>query len=566
MGKSTYESFRGLLRGAICTKKQAVFAKDAGISPEHLNRMLNANEINRPSKQTLMKIAAVASNGITYDDFVKALDKEDPDYHEETVEEMKLAEARDDFKMSFEEKADKCFEFVKESIDKIMSRNNAQVVSDLNDVMEEVVDEYKLKCETIWDMKNVMFSYDIGPAREYFGYIYDDVTHWASVILSLAEGVDIAESTIIMYFSYVPKANILVMQHMSMALKDIIELYGYPISGLEFWQKKGLSEEDAMAAVSSEDYEFKLSNSITKSAAARFFSWLNNPGKNRKVETIRGFGFAVTEIPKNFARFVTTHKDSVLNAYKTNTSEYELVKRGLEDLIEQNASNEAFAEVLNQYHSKMSEAKGWQEAISRVMRLETGFSFFNYTHQDPDDNFPEISTDDYVMIDEDERIKLGIHETTLIAVTCKYAKQLGLEYFGDYEFKYVFIDDWPENRRKKRFKINYEDGMAVSEDADTKLHDYVSLKDTIPEDENVNWVSVDDRLPEQAGMYWVLLKDGREYQMFYLASKKHWIAKHVEWSSFVSAWDSASAITDIKEDEAQQWIDDYDKDWNDDVK
>ena len=55
-----------MLRGAICTRTQAQFANEAGISAEHLNRMLNADTISRPTKKTLMKIAAAAKNGITY--------------------------------------------------------------------------------------------------------------------------------------------------------------------------------------------------------------------------------------------------------------------------------------------------------------------------------------------------------------------------------------------------------------------------------------------------------------------------------------------------------------------
>ena len=80
MAKAKFDSFRGLLRGAICDVTQAEFAAESGISAEHLNRMLNSREINRPSATTLHKIAAVARNGITFQDLKNSLDREDPDY------------------------------------------------------------------------------------------------------------------------------------------------------------------------------------------------------------------------------------------------------------------------------------------------------------------------------------------------------------------------------------------------------------------------------------------------------------------------------------------------------
>ena len=85
MAKNEYACFRCILRTAIGTETQAKFAAIADITPEHLNRMLNAPKINRPSKSTLKKIASVARNGITLRDLESALNKDDPDYHEETV-------------------------------------------------------------------------------------------------------------------------------------------------------------------------------------------------------------------------------------------------------------------------------------------------------------------------------------------------------------------------------------------------------------------------------------------------------------------------------------------------
>ena len=63
--KAEYKEFRTLLRKAIGDNPQAVFARKAGISAQHLNRMLNNAEIHKPSIDTLRKIAGAAEDGVT---------------------------------------------------------------------------------------------------------------------------------------------------------------------------------------------------------------------------------------------------------------------------------------------------------------------------------------------------------------------------------------------------------------------------------------------------------------------------------------------------------------------
>lgn len=55
--KAEYREFRELLRGGIGSRTQKAFAEEAGISAEHLSRMLNHQTIFRPSIATLRKLA-----------------------------------------------------------------------------------------------------------------------------------------------------------------------------------------------------------------------------------------------------------------------------------------------------------------------------------------------------------------------------------------------------------------------------------------------------------------------------------------------------------------------------
>ena len=57
--KAAYPEFRDLLRKACVGRTKKEFAEAIGITPEHLSRLLNAEEINRPSKHTLESILKV---------------------------------------------------------------------------------------------------------------------------------------------------------------------------------------------------------------------------------------------------------------------------------------------------------------------------------------------------------------------------------------------------------------------------------------------------------------------------------------------------------------------------
>lgn len=79
-----FTEFRELLRNAIGPNRtQSEFAKDAGLTPQYLNRLLNSDNIGCPTKTTLMKISGASFGGIPLAKFMKACGYSDAD------EEMK---------------------------------------------------------------------------------------------------------------------------------------------------------------------------------------------------------------------------------------------------------------------------------------------------------------------------------------------------------------------------------------------------------------------------------------------------------------------------------------------
>ena len=525
MAKARYELFRGVLRGAICNTSQAKFAKMSGISPEHLNRMLNAKEINRPSATTLGKIANVAKNGITLQDLTDALDKEDPDYHEETIADLKYKEAVEDFKPEFEELADECFRSLKNSVANVIKSKN-WACTDLNDFMASVESAYN-KCRVYpYDI-----SYDISVPREYFGHMHDDVTHWVSVLVDIIDGRDIAETEIIIYFSYLPKADMMVIQYADMTGEAIVDLYGFPTDKIDYYRELGYEEEDIMDNILKEPYIVSIKRpaktKFDKAAAERMLRLIFADDEDLEEYVVEGFGFEITDdIPSNFGNFCKLHKKAILASYKKNMAEYIDINEKLDKLIESDADNKEYAELFSNYIDLVSTASSWKAVISSVMYRETGYEFELQKADEPTDKLPNLSTEDVVMLSDDYSFRSAVTDDTLINIVAKYARQLGLTYFGDIEFHKFIHKSWKGKLRKFKVNYNHEEEYDLDDVSD--------------------WRLISDEEPSATGMYWVKLKDGREMKVLFIKKedKGHWVAFHKEWSDMILAWDMASVVTE----------------------
>ena len=70
--KKAYLEFRNLLRKCIGNKSQKDFAKESGISIEHLNRMLNNETISQPAVKTLIKIYEASKSAVSYKELLES--------------------------------------------------------------------------------------------------------------------------------------------------------------------------------------------------------------------------------------------------------------------------------------------------------------------------------------------------------------------------------------------------------------------------------------------------------------------------------------------------------------
>lgn len=541
MPKSNYEQFRALLRVAIGSVMQAEFAKKANISAEHLNRMLNAKEIHRPSMQTLISIAENASNGVTLQDMIDALDNADPNHMpaniDDVVRDIANEEAARDFAPSFDEIANDVFSAVKQCVSAAFDKSKVCCVSDLNDFMIRVVDNYNhIK------KHNIDIFYDIEIERQYFGHIYDDVTHYAVVNLNIINNYSIANSNIVLYLSHLPKSDDIIIQHANMEMDHIIELYGFPRFLMKKYEKQGMDEEEAMQAIHALPYfaDTRQLRSRTPGGEKRLLAYIfkedTDPVTYKEV-VVYGFGFHIDDVPEKFNKFVENHKMSILEEFRHSKDIYVEMNKQIQALIDKNADSRDFADLFENYYNDAYGEEGWRAIISAVMRRETSFAFTLHSEA-ADENviqaLPNLSKGHAILVSETFFISRHISYHTVTSVVYRYAAELGLMFFGDIEFH-----DWDviEVRKPRVFRVKSE--------IDDYADDYYQV-----EPENCMLEYGDETHPSESGLYNVVLKDGRDMRMMYIPQEGAglWILNHKCWNDMVQYYDATGPIVARKED------------------
>ena len=528
-----YTSFRGTLRGAICTTPLAEFSYMSKIEPKTLNRMLNAKRIERPDEETLRKIATVAKNGITYKDLEHALNEDDPKFRVRPVSKEKHQEAVGGFHQKFEEIADECLMTLKSSVEDTIKEWRNRICTDLNDFMADVESSYSKRD---WHKKGM--TYEMSLPKKYYGRLHDDVTHWVYVSVDITNLLETAKTQIIIYLFRTPEGEEKIL-HADMSSRAIIDLFGYPPKRMDHYLQLGNTQEEALKRVEEEPYVMEID--LVKSNPYRPLS------KNTTVEEqvlysifgegiehfrekeedyeeriIEGFGFEINGIPSGFGNFCNCHKNTILDAYEPD--EMIKLRAALEKLAKNGADNRAYAELFGFDDDLFS----WKRIIAHVMEAETGFQFNLIESFAPMCHLPNLSRNDCIMLDRIGISKSGVNDVTLVEVVAKFTKQLGVECFGDIEFHTV---------RNKRL-----DGRRVF-----RNKKILKFEDDEHDEDDVDWIFIDlFGEPEKTGMYHVLLKDGREMDMLFLkrdgGEKNHWIRRHKEWSDMVAAWDATGPV------------------------
>ena len=523
MSKQNFETFRGLLRGAICFRPQAQFAREAGISPEHLNRMLNADVIHRPSKVTLHKIAAVAKNGITYQLLKDALDKDDPNPSEPDSSPTAPP-------LSFPDAA----QMAMAALSNVIKAQPYPIIANsLAEHMDALMSAVAHKSPIL-----PKISYDLGVVRPYPGQKDCFATNYVCVDLSMADDYYTATSNMLLYLIELPSRSgdiKYVVRDASCAVSDIMELFGMPPAALAAHENESKdSGEGALDQAMNDPFyldiqkaeRFKevFNGSTGESPERRLLNAIFGENQTRIPVVTDGTGFALKETPPNLAGFFLSHRDALLSPYLSEPENYNKIVNAM-DSLDKTKELQPFLDELDEINysdDNIENDFGWPAAIAVIMSEETGFPFlYKKKSEDPSGKFPWLSKDSVIILSNNAAERDGIQREAILMVTCRYVRELGLKRFGDI----IFANIQSIFSKRRSYVIN-----NVSTDND-ETEDIGKRKD---EDYSVRFE--DNPYPEKEGLYAVKLKDGRRMSLVFLSKLHVWIRNHKEWSDLIDSY------------------------------
>lgn len=534
MAKQEFRRFRELLNRAIGDWTQAKFAVEAHISPEHLNRMLNARTINRPSKSTLHKIATHAQNGVVYKMLEDALNAEDENYKtrttEEILQEAKIKEAQRDFQTPFEEQADTTFRHLNEYIE---NDENHYHVNELTEYMAGITaNVHRLH------PNNLKISYQIDEPHENI-HKYHDSDMYASVTITVAGLFKSAMSDLVIYFDKV--SNHCLVKKASMALVDIMNLFGMPPFVLDEFEKDGV--ENALEQACSLPYYCHViepDENYSKEGVKNVLALIMGE-KTEYPETIPGIGFELKEIPEAFKDFVSDHLYQVLEPWDDDPETYGNMVHDIPGLLNDSEKLAKYFDDMEYLDVETLET-GWQAVISTVMSAETGLPFEFHKNTVPEETknhkdyaYP-LSPYPVILMRKSELNHTFVRHKTLLNTICRFAKMLGLERFGNLMFHHIKIDNYITN---DMYVVKYDEANT-----DRQLPNYDGIARSDEE-----FLDFPEHKPDKTGIYWIMLKDGRDMTAMYIPGHNAWVKFHREWSDMIKSYHPVPVKTNDDENE-----------------
>lgn len=511
-----FQTFRGLLRGAICDTTQAQFANESGISAEHLSRMLNQETINRPTKNTLNKIAAVARNGITYQMLFNALEEEDPTIPAKTTTTQQL---------TFEEHANETMR----QLNKMLEKWLFPYIDYQNNEMETILSALHKSYP-----KHLPISYELEPARPYIGSKHKDIRYYINVRLSMADHAQTAKSQLIIYYSMLSDKRII--QNISTKVLDINDLYGLPPAALDYAKTKTHGEETEETLNIAYDLDYYLDFQEIQRFKEHYTS---QTAKNTEEQllhkifgeettypiSLEGVGFVLPEIPKHFTSFVKQHQNEILKEYEEEPDLQKELKTLLENHPNEDSpeNNRKLAKLFDNFNETLgytdgnSWENGWPAAIANTMSENTSWRFeYQPAKEDPTGRNLDRSEHPCILIQEDTVLEQNINRETLLNTLAIYVEQLGLTRFGDI--------------LHHTMKTAYRKPMTYTLREKTQ-------KTTQEKDEPNCHLSLNENRPDKTGAYYVKLKDDRILVCLYLEQHDVWLYRHKDWTPLIQSFD-----------------------------
>ena len=541
--------FRGLVEKAIGVRSQAKFALDAGLSHAHLNRLLNHEKVAMPRTSTLLKIAKVADNCVTYSDLVNAIND---DVRNEGGDDaavlfnnkymaLKNEEAASDFKMTFGKHADKCYEILSETID---SMEYPAVISSLDLFMDSVLMRYEKKCRSA-NIPPLSISYYINDSLKYFGDKIKNVdTSFCNVLVSVSSKDASAESEIIIYTNGdadIEKSNLTAVLGASMHIDNLFDVFGwYPALTCGMSLDEYEKEEDCnfFDYMKSAKYYIHLKSDAEylprqRMSALQFLHSFVMEDPVFKPTCISGYGLYVSDsIHDKAYEFFINHKDALFELTASSQQYidwkdtlYDLISSGINSGDKDDKIQRILAVFDDSTYDDIDDQLKY--LICRVINKETGFPIEYYASEyDEEHNaYGDLidKRDAYILTNE-SMVSNNIRITTLLNVFARYGRELGINKIEEMRYMTMMMFFGTQNKYTIRDCVDTDEEYN---DIDVDTSDWISVQN-----------APDDMTPHR-----VLLKDGRIKKCLYV--KGSWVSCHKDWRNFVDKYEKQ--VYDLKE-------------------
>ena len=407
--KYELKEFREALRKAIGPiRSQAEFASEAGITPEHLNRMLNLPQIGKPSMATLRKIAGHAFGGVTLAELASACG------YESVKEEPALME------LTPKARVDRFLLELEKGVCAVLEENN--VFPSVFDFISEVVDHYTTEKPVI----------EIESPRDYEGRY--PAENAAVVNYSMGDTLYSLEMANAVLYSETKKGKVIVLRveadpQLLLRLKSKLaeqamelsrtENAPFPTQNLILVHKRAVNAPKADFDGFKEKIAEIAANSGITPEEAMMNLLFGDKNKPKRPMSCEGTGFYTDTVNLSTVRkFLKAHKNSFVRSAKEAEIYQKFVEEGIDVGAFEGYENE----------TGFAGAETWMTAVVNVIYRETDIRLDSWELEDdePFQNRPSIMfTDRSVWLYNSTEKELS--RESLTQIMDRYARELRCE-------------------------------------------------------------------------------------------------------------------------------------------
>lgn len=421
--KYELKEFRDLLRKAIGPDRtQAEFAEAAGITPQHLSKMLTQERIPRPAITTLRKIAGHAFGGITLNMLLTACGYEvDATEESSVVNPTKKQRAE----LSAGARAKACVEDLKSGF-QTLSVNNP-VYGSLYDFVDMV--------NTIYAVESV--SYRIDGEKEIEDEMHPTAELSAVINASWTDTDYTGEMEAVVYYCKTRKNAVVVMgvafDYDSLLKADSAMAWEVHTTQDEINRKEGClytvkykrqnKVSDESAQLFNEKMQYLMTEKGLDEKEAMLQAIFGDPDRPKRISTVEGEGFYIDRVPEYAViNFLHTHQNTFCRSQKE------------QEMLDRLANGEALDKIFEYYDTDSKNMVGfghWGVAIANVMYRETNIQFDFWDDVDYDYNVRPCIMFSATMPYHMNETEKELSRDTLIQILDQYARELKTEVASD---------------------------------------------------------------------------------------------------------------------------------------